>query len=41
MMNAVPTIHVPFKKDLIARALSDEEFTVRSESRPGAYFYSI
>lgn len=41
MMNAVPTIHVPFKKDLIARALSDEEFTVQSESRPGAYFYSI
>lgn len=41
LMNTVPTIHIPFKKDLIASALSDEKFTVQSESQPDAYFYSV
>ncbi len=41
LMNAVPTIHIPFRKDLIAHALSDEEFTVQNESQPRTCFYSI
>ena len=38
-MDEVPTIHVPYKKALIKRALEDEDFMVNTKCSPGAYYY--
>lgn len=39
-MLKVPTIHVPYSKRLIEKALSDEDFMVNSKTKVGIYFYS-
>lgn len=38
-MSKVPTIHVPYSKTLIRKALLDEDFMVNSKTSPGIYFY--
>lgn len=38
-MCKVPTIHLPFDKDLIIRALQDEDFKVQTKGDPGRYYY--
>lgn len=38
-MNKVPTIHVPYSKDLIKKALEDENFMINTKIDAGAYFY--
>ncbi|MCC2252160.1 hypothetical protein JUJ52_19710 [Virgibacillus sp. AGTR] len=38
-MAEVPTIHLPFKKDLIKNALNDKDFMVNSKCSASAYFY--
>lgn len=38
-MDEVPTIHIPYKKDLIRSALSDTDLMVGSKRSPGIYFY--
>ena len=35
----VPTIHVPYKKELIKNALNNEDFMVNTKTKPGIYFY--
>ena len=38
-MSKVPTIHVPYSKTLIRKALSNEDFMVNSKTSAGIYFY--
>jgi len=38
-MDGVPTLHIPYKKDLIRTALNNAGFQVGSKKSPGAYFY--
>ncbi|MCE2441049.1 MAG: TIR domain-containing protein [Candidatus Latescibacteria bacterium] len=38
-MHKVPTLHMPFKKDLITRALKNGNFAVNSKCEPSTYFY--
>ena len=38
-MSKVPTLHVPFKKNLIENALTDTDFMVSTKCKGGAYFY--
>jgi len=38
-MHQVPTIHIPNKKDLIRKALGDDDFMVNTECNPTTYFY--
>ncbi len=40
-MNKVPTIHVPWNKNLIKKALEDEELMVISKTNAGVYFYKL
>lgn len=40
-MNKVPTIHVPWNKNLIKKALEDEDFMVNSKTNAGVYFYKL
>lgn len=37
----VPVIHVPMKKDLIKKALEDEDFQVTTKCSPNDYFYPV
>lgn len=39
-MAEVPTIHLPYKKDLIRKALNDKDFMVSSKCNASVYFYS-
>lgn len=39
LMNEVPTMHVPNKKQLIKDALNDTDFMVSTKCTPGIYFY--
>lgn len=39
LMSLVPTMHIPYKKDLIRKALEDEDFMVNSKTNAGIYFY--
>lgn len=38
-MNEVPTIHVPYKKVLIKKALNDKDFMVNTKCTVNTYFY--
>lgn len=38
-MDSVPTIHLPYKKDLIQKALNDPDFMINSKGEPKFYFY--
>lgn len=38
-MGNVPTIHLPYKKELIKKALSDTDFMVNSKCSISTYFY--
>jgi hypothetical protein len=38
-MDTVPTLHVPNKKDLIRKALSDTDFMINSKCTADKYFY--
>ena len=38
-MCKVPTIHLPFNKDLIIQALQDEDFKVQTKGTPEVYYY--
>ena len=37
LMDEVPTVHVPMKKAMLAKALNDPGFTVHSPFKPGRY----
>ena len=39
-MDKVPTIHVPYKKELIKKALQDEDFMINSKTKAGRYYFS-
>lgn len=39
-MAEVPTIHLPYKKDLIQKALNDKDFMINTKCKSGAYFYT-
>lgn len=39
-MSSVPTLHIPLKKDLVIRALTNKDFTVQSKCAPGVYRYN-
>lgn len=39
-MDKVATIHLPFRKKYVAKALNDEGFTVQHMKEPGAYYCS-
>ncbi|MTI68380.1 MAG: hypothetical protein FH753_17500 [Firmicutes bacterium] len=39
-MSEVPTLHVPYKKNLIKSALEDADFMVNSKCDVGKYFYN-
>jgi hypothetical protein len=38
-MNKVPTIHIPWKKTLIERALNDKDLMVNTKCDSGTFFY--
>lgn len=38
-MSAVPTLHVPIKKEIIEWALKDKDFMVATKTTPGSYCY--
>ena len=38
-MDQVPTLHIPFKKDLIKKALEDKNFMVQTKTENGKYIY--
>ena len=38
-MDDVPTIHIPFKKELIKKALEDTDFMVSTKGEAKAHFY--
>ena len=40
-MNNVPTIHLPFKQELITNALNDSDFMVNTKCNNGRYFYNV
>lgn len=40
-MESVPTLHVPIKKDLIAKALNDTSFMVNTKCKADKYFYPL
>ena len=40
-MDAVATLHVPYKKDLIRAALRDSGFTVQNMKKAGQYHYTL
>lgn len=37
LMNMVPTVHVPMRKDDVSRALSSPGYQVQSKTKPGLY----
>jgi len=39
-MEAVATLHIPLKKDLIVSALKDEGFMVNTMTQPSKYYYT-
>jgi len=39
-MSSVPTLHIPYKKDLIKLALEDKDFMLHSKISPSIYFYT-
>ncbi len=40
-MHKVPTIHVPYKKNLIKAALEDERFMVNSKKDRKDYYFTV
>lgn len=40
-MKNVPTIHIPYKKDLIKQALNNTDFMVNTKCSPDIYFYTV
>lgn len=38
-MAKVPTLHIPLKKELVEKALSDSELMIGTKSNKGRYFY--
>lgn len=40
-LGAVPTLHVPMKKELIRAALSDTNFNLATKTNPDVYFYNV
>jgi hypothetical protein len=38
-MASVPTIHIPYKKELIRSALNDTDFMISTKCEPNKYFY--
>jgi hypothetical protein len=38
-MNQVPTIHIPLKKNLVERALNDEDLMINTKCEQGTFFY--
>ncbi|UJX41961.1 hypothetical protein K9F62_04545 [Desulfovibrio sp. JY] len=38
-MNSIPTLHVPYQKELIMSALNDPAFVVNEKCAAGTYFY--
>ena len=38
-LDKVPTIHVPYKKDLIKKALEDSDFMVNTKGESKVYFF--
>lgn len=36
-MNDVPVLHIPYKKDLIEKALQDKKFMINTKTEPGNY----
>ena len=39
-MGDIPTFHIPNKKELIKKALNDDDFMVNSKCSSGTYFYT-
>jgi hypothetical protein len=39
-MSKVPTLHIPYKKELIKSALKDTELMVNTKCAPGEFFYN-
>lgn len=37
LMGNVPTLHIPMKKEVLQRALSDQDFMVGTKTKPGRY----
>ncbi|CDG89551.1 TIR domain-containing protein [Xenorhabdus bovienii] len=37
--NNVPTLHIPFKKDLIIKALSNDDLMINSKGKISTYYY--
>lgn len=40
-MTKVPTIHIPMKKELIKKALEDDDLKVQTKGENGIFFYNI
>ncbi len=40
-MKKVPTIHIPWKKELMRKALEDTHFMINTKCNAGIYFYDI
>lgn len=40
-MKSVPTLHVPMKKELIIKALKDEDLMVNTKVKSGCFYYSV
>ena len=40
-MNKVPTLHVPMKKELIIKALKNEDFMVSTKVKSGCFKYPV
>jgi len=38
-MESVPTMHLPYKKALIRKALEDSDFKLSTKTTPEIYFY--
>lgn len=38
-INKVPTLHIPWKKEIVSRALSDKGFMLATKNDPGVYIY--
>lgn len=38
-MNKVPTLHIPFKKEIITMALNNRGYEVQTQKSPGRYYY--
>ena len=39
LMENVPTLHIPMKKEIIRNALNNPKFTVQNKCKPSIYFY--